>query len=198
MSSSNKLAGAKSFLVELANLSDDPKAVTRFENRFAPFLPWAGKQTQLLTVTFDSVDSGEPVSSITNKIDLSNDQLFALRDKLRSVWATSDLKEKEWRIFLFRADSTLTVSFLSSLEVPAPSLFEQTVMYLFKRASTTRCCHNRECPSPYFWTSRRSQKYCSEVCALPAQRSYKRVWWQKNGEEWKRLRAKKLKRRTKG
>ena len=198
MSSSNKLAGAKSFLVELANLSNDAKAVTRFENRFAPFLPWAGKQVQRWPVPFVSVDSGQPPSGITNKIDLSNDRIFSLRKTLRSVWATSDLKEKEWRIFLFRADTTMTVSFLSSLEVPAPSLFEQTVMYLFKWASTTRCCHNRECHSPYFWASRRSQKYCSDVCALPAQRSYKRLWWQKNGEEWKRLRAKKLKRRTKG
>jgi hypothetical protein len=197
VSSSNKLAAAKSFLQELANLSDDPKAVTRFERRFAPFLPWAGQQTQPRTVPFDSVDSGEPASSILT-IDLSNDRLFSLRNKLRSVWATSDLKEKEWRIFLLRADSTMTVSFLSSLEVPAPSPFEQTVMYLFKRASKTRCCHNRECHSPYFWASRSSQKYCSDVCALPAQRSYKRLWWQKNGEEWKKLRAKKLKRRTKG
>jgi hypothetical protein len=146
---------------------------------------------------FGSIDFEEPASSI-QIIDLSNDQLFELRDKLRSVWATSDLKEKEWRIFLFRADSTMTVSFLSKLEVPAPSPFEQTVMYLFKRASKTRCCQNRECHSPYFWASRRSQKYCSDVCALPAQRSYKRLWWQKNGEEWKKLRAKKLKRRTKG
>lgn len=194
MSSSNKFAGAKSFLLELANLSDDAKAVTRFENRFAPFLPWAGQQVQ----RWPSVDSGEPPSDIRIKIDLSNYLLFSLRNTLRSVWATSDLKEKEWRIFLFRADPTMTVSFLSCLEVPAPSLFEQTVMYLFKRASKTRCCQNRECHSPYFWASRRSQKYCSDVCSLPAQRSYKRLWWQKNGEEWKKLRAKKLKRRTKG
>jgi hypothetical protein len=193
MSSSNDFAEAKRFLPELANLSDDPKAVERFERLFARFLPWAGSESQTLTV--QRIDSGEDGPS-TKAVDLSNDRLFSLRDALRSIWAASDLETKEWGIFLFGADSTMTVSFASSVGPPPPNPFQQAVMYLFKLAGKTRLCQNSECPSPYFLASRSSQKYCSQVCALPAQCSYKRDWWKKYGKEWRKRRSKRPDRRN--
>lgn len=186
---------ARQFLLELVNLLDDAKAVRRFEAKFAEFLPWAGSELQ--TSKIDSVNFGDH-STKSMVVDLRNAPLFSLRDELRSIWTTSDLKAKEWRIFLFRADPTMTASFLSATGPPHPNAFQQIVLLFFKWAAKTCRCHNCECSSPYFLASRCSQKYCSEVCARPAQRSYKRDWWQKHGKAWRKGRTKKRKRRAKG
>ena len=58
-------------------------------------------------------------------------------------------------------------------------------------ADRMRYCQNPSCPAPYFLAKRRSQKYCSDACSLPAQREFKRAWWQDHGEEWRAKRAKK-------
>jgi hypothetical protein len=62
-----------------------------------------------------------------------------------------------------------------------------------------RYCANPACPAPYFIARRRSQKYCTDACALPAQREFKRAWWSEHGPEWrkKRKRAEKVKARAK-
>jgi hypothetical protein len=41
-------------------------------------------------------------------------------------------------------------------------------------------CPNSSCKSRYFFATKKGQKYCSTVCALPSQRESKRLWWQKN------------------
>lgn len=183
---------ARRFLLELANLLGDAEAVARFERKFGKFLPWAEEQT----VVIEGIDSGEHVdSSNLFTIDLSNVRLFSLRDTLRSIWTTSDLKAKEWRIFLFRADTTTDVSLLSAAGPPPPNPFQQSVLYLLRWAAKTRCCHNRGCTSPYFLASRSSQKYCSEDCAIPAQRAYKLDWWRENGRNWRKRQARRPKRK---
>jgi hypothetical protein len=57
-----------------------------------------------------------------------------------------------------------------------------------------RHCPNAGCPAPYFIARRRSQKYCSDACALPAQREFKALWWKNHGTEWQRERRAKAKR----
>jgi len=52
-------------------------------------------------------------------------------------------------------------------------------------ADRMRFCPNPGCPAPYFIAARRSQKYCSEACALPAQREFKRAWWAEHGTQWR-------------
>jgi len=52
-------------------------------------------------------------------------------------------------------------------------------------ADRLRVCPNQQCPAPYFIAKRRSQKYCSEACALPAQREFKRAWWAEHGAQWR-------------
>lgn len=56
-------------------------------------------------------------------------------------------------------------------------------------------CPDPDCPAPYFIAQRRSQRYCSEACAQPAQRELKRRWWREHGGAWRRARRK---RRTSG
>jgi hypothetical protein len=60
-------------------------------------------------------------------------------------------------------------------------------------------CGNREngCPAPYFIRKKPNQKFCSDACALPAQREFKRRWFREHGEEWRRKWQKKRERNTK-
>ena len=55
-------------------------------------------------------------------------------------------------------------------------------------ADRMRYCPNPTCLSPYFFAYRRSQKYCTDACALPAQRELKRAWWKEHGDEWRKAR----------
>lgn len=53
-----------------------------------------------------------------------------------------------------------------------------------------RYCANPTCPTPYFIAKKRRQKYCSEECALPAQREFKKAWWSEHGAAWRAARKK--------
>lgn len=63
-----------------------------------------------------------------------------------------------------------------------PRLTEfERAMYLFQRiADQARRCPNPECPAPFFFTSRKNQRYCGEKCAAEALREQKRKWWAEN------------------
>src|SRR5271169_6660717 len=103
-------AEAKRFLIELVNLASDTGAANCFEIRFGRLLPW--NQSELHATTIKEVDFGGDPSSAVG-IDLKFQQLFTLRDVLRSIWTTTDMKTKEWQIFLLQANATMTASFLS-------------------------------------------------------------------------------------
>jgi hypothetical protein len=76
-------------------------------------------------------------------------------------------------------------------ESPAFALVLLRALHL---ADRMRHCPNPACPAPYFIARRRSQKYCSDACALPAQREFKALWWKNHGTEWQRERRAKAKR----
>ena len=84
---------------------------------------------------------------------------------------------------------SLDFKWLSPLtDPPENTPFDQVMRHFQRMAPRARKCKNPSCEAPYFFAARRSQKYCSEPCARPAQRAAKRKWWRKN-------RAKKPKRR---
>lgn len=60
--------------------------------------------------------------------------------------------------------------------------FAQVLLRAVDVADRMRHCPNPTCPAPYFIGQRRSQRYCSDVCALPAQREFKRIWWRDHGK----------------
>jgi hypothetical protein len=188
------LVEAKRFLIELVNLANDTDAANRFERRFERFLPWNCHDSNITTIK--EIEFVRDPSS-TVRIDMRFLQLFKLRDALRSIWVTNDMKTKEWQIFLFQADSTMTASYLAISGPPPPSPFQQSVLYLFKWATKTRGCSNRDCPSPYFFSQRSNQKYCSQDCALPIQRDYKRNWWRRHGSAWRKRRKNRSRRKIK-
>lgn len=64
--------------------------------------------------------------------------------------------------------------------------FAQVLLRAFEVADRLRRCPTSDCPAPYFIAQRRSQKYCSDACALPAQREFKRTWWREHGDSGRR------------
>jgi hypothetical protein len=69
---------------------------------------------------------------------------------------------------------------------------------LLQHSKQLAVCANKddECPAPYFIKKKPNQKFCSEACALPAQREFKRQWFREHGEEWRKQWLSKRKRRS--
>jgi hypothetical protein len=199
-------AKAKQFLLELANLSEDRvldhQTVAIFESRYAEIIP--GKWRHF-------PPKPPPVnprfkSGLLELIDQRNIFLStpSFRDALRALWLAPDFRTKEWGVFRLIDQAVIvdthpvdgmlpaTFNIVDGHVAPLPpsTALEGCLRYLLRNAQTTVVCANSECPAPFFFASRKSQKYCSPDCALPAQRSYKRKWWANNGKQRRAQRAK--------
>jgi hypothetical protein len=60
------------------------------------------------------------------------------------------------------------------------------IVQLFSLIEKMAVCDNPECCTPYFITSRRGQRFCSEKCSGEGDREAKKKWWREHGEEWRR------------
>jgi hypothetical protein len=196
------------FLVEMANLRVDLDAIRRFRERFATFIPpydpgWLDKlvaKKEGLAKKLSKLPSGVSLDEIEDSA-----WIVTLLLMLQNIWTEPDPRQKEWGVFAFRyalykyEDDALTASNLfgilldpsMSFRVPPPTPFEQALSYLVKLSDKARYCANVECPAPYFFVQRKNQRYCSEICAAPAQRELKRKWWAEYGEEWRAARQSK-------
>jgi hypothetical protein len=140
-----------------------------------------------------------------------NRDLLPLRNAIRKVWKERDLTAKRLAILKIAQDNTYhrlvdlagdsdpswafskDVGSASRLGIPTP--FQQILEYLIRPNVRTSICTNPRCSAPYFFSSRLGQKFCSDACALPAQRKFKRRWWAEHGREWRAKRKKKRVRR---
>jgi hypothetical protein len=78
-------------------------------------------------------------------------------------------------------------TFVSRLPLPPEPLpIEQAFEYLLKHHDKTRHCPYPDCPTPYFFATRHTQRYCSEKCAQGGQKQSKRKWWAEHGLEWRK------------
>ena len=70
---------------------------------------------------------------------------------------------------------------------------------LLQHSQRLAVCANKDngCPSPYFIRKKKGQKFCSDGCAAPSQREFKRKWFQEHGEEWRKQWLSKRKRQPK-
>ena len=193
---------AKKFLLQLANL--DEEAVPRFKRRFGdlffPEVPALLIQNWAIRVEEEDV------------VDLSADEklwkywLLPLRDSVRRLWI-SDERDKRWGTFRI-LEKYFLIGSSRLAEGPVkddvewflpPNLGPETTceqIFTYMTGRTSRC-QNASCHTPYFFAIRRSQKYCSDVCAIPAQREFKRKWWAENGPEWRHKRAGPIKNQNK-
>jgi len=126
----------------------------------------------------------------------------AFQNWLRSIWIAKDMrlrfylaspvltslaaKKRLWKWFSAKledfADSPVCFD-----PLPKPKPFERAIWHLVYSIGRSRRCQNRECPAPYFWARRRTQKFCSSICAGPAKRKAKRRWWRKNRGKKKKV-----------
>src|SRR5205085_5065924 len=63
---------------------------------------------------------------------------------------------------------------------PAITPIEGSLFYFQRASDKARHCGNAECDAPYFFATKKGQKYCSDACAIPAQREAKLKWWHDN------------------
>jgi hypothetical protein len=186
---------ARTFLDELANLSDDPKTVKRFAGKFAHILPRMEESLFLKELLEGSdlpllVRENLPWTTIGEKrIPL---WLVVIRTGIRNIWRAPDIRTREWLVYKL-IDAAIIQSIFpastypylwsdsnSMVPMPPPAPFEQALEYLRKHVRRLAYCANSDCFTPFFFSGRSSQKYCSEDCALPFQRACKRRWWAEN------------------
>jgi hypothetical protein len=121
---------------------------------------------------------------------------------VRGIWKAPDIRTKQWGVLRILDETTFqedgSGKYLwpywsnpgAVASLPPQTAFELALEYLIRPNVHTHVCANRDCSAPYFFAARRDQKYCSEICARPAQLEFKRRWWKKNGRAWRRKKAK--------
>jgi hypothetical protein len=109
---------------------------------------------------------------------------------LRKAWDAPDLRKREW--YLADAESYYHRTALDRFGKPTEQATPlEAVLYYFRRnLEHALHCPNPGCPAPYFIGVKKGQKYCSGVCAAPAQRAAKLRWWHAHPRK-KRKKAKK-------
>lgn len=202
-------AQAKEFLEELANLPSAPARIKAFERRFGHLFLSEVPRNLVRFWAMNTVE--EHYFDLSDTELLREFWLLPLRDTLRTIWKASDVSVKEWGVFKIREvffvrgePALLQVPmqdqsnfFLTS--VGRPGQCDQILLYFLKAARLARCCANPDCNFvPYFFATRPTQKYCSETCALPAQREAKRRWWTAHGSQLRRKATLKKQGRTRG
>jgi hypothetical protein len=119
-------------------------------------------------------------------------RILQLRNQVRRVWIEPDLRTKRYGVFLLWKSAMFTPNWVDHdipRGLPPPTPFEQAIQLLIDDAELARYCGNPDCFAPYFFATRRNQKYCSDACSVPAQREFKRQWWAEHGEEWRAKRS---------
>lgn len=116
---------------------------------------------------------------------------------LKKVWRSPDTRRRDWYLFVLRGlyqDSCVRVAdplhdkFIAMSRTndlikgpPIVTPVEAALTYLQTHlAYRMLICANSTCPAPFFFKTKKVQKYCSPECADPARRESKRRWWNKN------------------
>jgi len=213
-------AKAERFLLELANLRPSKEAHERILKRFPEFFPefihdpktaerlrdWIlsvyfhGATDFLLKEHVEVLDGhvvifGRKTLNETWEVSKSEFLIFLSAAFLPDIWASTDLRAVQWKIFgtrLFFRGPTDSNTFLQALIDPPPANpFEVAMLYLWENFHRTKRCKNPSCKvTPYFFAKKKGQEYCSDLCATEAQREYKRKWWAERGSQWRRERNK--------
>jgi len=177
---------AEAFLLDCANLGSNHVLHTRGDRDFA-----AATFRQLHKRYPDIVPRRDQLSKQWEMVASFSYLSFLVR----KGWDAPTLREREW----YFGDAESLARYMHS-EKPegwttdyAPwvvyrfsdpparaTALEAVFYYLRRRIDHVRHCGNPNCPAPYFFATKKGQKYCSEECAAPAQRASKLKWWNEN------------------
>lgn len=178
-------AKLETFLIELANLNDAPEAAERFSKQFSNF--------QLFDFPFRAFP---PTPGEERQEERS--WLLQLRAIMQAIWTNPDARRREWSSAVLRTriampsidqmESRLRAGDPMALILPEPlpeSPIERAMDYLLKSHKRALHCENPQCPAPFFFGKKSTQRYCGEACAEHGQREAKRRWWGQHGDEWR-------------
>jgi hypothetical protein len=199
------LRGAGEFLQELTNLdTSNSRALRRFTHKYRDWLAGFGE-----VVAEPSAEGGSRARarSVTSRLAVGSilqaayNQTIGVPASAGPVINLAKLVRYSWRqptaldreVGLLSLLQDFVVLHATDPGLAARFRFQPLTIVLLQAihiADRMRVCGNLECPAPYFIARRRSQRYCTEECAKPAQQAHKRAWWKEHGDAWRRNRRK--------
>jgi hypothetical protein len=189
---------AATMLVELVNARPDPAAFERFKERWE--LP---PQTDKPADRGFRWDGG--YSDFTNTQDLMRrlwEEQRGLPQRLNVAMrlGLEPVGTAENGGVVVAVQPPIALDWANSrLELLPRSLNELAWLTLLQHSRRLGICANKEhgCPTPYFLKTKPKHRFCSEACAAPTQREFKRRWWAEHGDEWRHKRQKAKKKKKK-
>ncbi len=194
-------ARVERFLEELLNLEfESEQARSRFEKRYGDLMP--------TNIVF-RLDKWE---SIAISSDSQFGTLRRLRMHLAETWRAPTVLARQislvrtvgryWETHeeprpVDRAVHGYNEDYWAKQETSRIDGFSLVLLRALDLVDLMRYCPNPSCPAPYFIAKKGRQKYCSDACALPAQRQFKKSWWAEHGKEWRQKRKAKQARKSK-
>jgi hypothetical protein len=184
-------ARAREFILDLANLDNAPgeRLADGMERLARKFWPWI--RTLAASTLRQQPDGSVAPLNMSSPLALGAvlmpggqpfGPILSFGEMLRAAWRQPTRIERERQILILLAD-------LVKLHIEAgtkPTWEFEVLLQALHAADLMRVCQNAHgeppCAAPYFIASRRSQRYCSDICSIPAQRAYKRKWWGDYGD----------------
>jgi hypothetical protein len=179
---------AEAFLLDCANLESTPQSkesdLRRLSKRYADFVSCPARAAHRLEL---SSAFGFLALLLQKGWDAPTlrERVWFFRDA-ESFSRRLTAKDAEWGRWITGHASpdypaTTRVITYRFINPPAhPTALEAVFHYLWQHMERALHCANPECPAPYFFTTKKNQKYCSLECAQPAQRASKLRWWNDN------------------
>jgi hypothetical protein len=167
-------------LIDLANIGDSHEAVQRFRAKHPKFVPKAEQILPMRNLLRELWHGGERADRIARELLFAEYHLSGGGGKPPiGVWKPVGV---DWR------RGTITYS---------PEYEYQGPLYaLLKCSRLAKVCARSGCTAPYFVAGRITQQYCSTDCAEAMQDQYRLNWWRANGNEWRRKRRRKGRKRA--
>lgn len=199
------------FLTHLANLDfrEKPEGAEDLRKRFPEFFVgfsldspkakfWEDRLEQLSRERLSFLIVGVREDHLSELAKPSENQItdqivMFLSKCVQQAWVAPDPRTREWKTFVLRVQvwGLLLPDRLGGWEgnLPAdpPRLpLDMALAYLQNKGHLARRCALDDCFCPYFFATRKNQKFCTAECAAPSKRAAKRLWAEKNRAKGKR------------
>jgi hypothetical protein len=171
-------------------ISQADAGITRLVHRYPAFLPLppadppTGAESQISSRWWDLVARTQVWIRLAwdaPSLRAREWFIFKARDEHYQQTVISPLIEARWRrTSPDKIDEYTPQELAAKQQAPPLTPFEQALYHFHRIADRARHCGNPECPAPYFFASKKGQRYCSPKCAGPSQREQKRRWWREN------------------
>lgn len=197
------LAGQKRLLTDYVNLRDEDEK--RFREKHPDFFlsenlteeGWVNGFLLRLGGAGPTIVNAQALQLAKQLSDAYPNVALRMRDIVRLIWRGAPFANAYLKALLY--GSRVEFDWKRGEITYAPeNEFEEALYILFRNSPRAKVCENPDCPSPFFIAGRKSERYCSEDCALVFQREWKRNWWRRKGSESRRQQRAEKRRTKKG